>query len=188
VEAILQAYMDETIEEHVVEEIKEQVIEDPNKSNNKNEPAQIISETNSKSEKTNEEAYKSKQLESDPITTILEQNKLETEIAFPKLSNDDDNILSSNSTSKLSFSDVDYAIDSNKNVQVVDAPKNLERLQEISEFRNTQRKMEEDDDDEIKLQIYDQDIELDNLDIHNIDFPEMKLEPDLLLNDIEVLA
>lgn len=188
VEAILQAYMDETIEEHVVEEIKEEVIEDPNKSNNKKEDlSQIISETK-QTEKTNEEAYNSKQLESDPITTILEQNKLESEIAFPKLSNEDDNILSSNSTSKLSFSDVDYAIDSNKNVQVVDAPKNLERLEEISEFRNTQRKMEEEDDDEIKLQIYDQDIALDNLDIHNIDFPEMKLEPDLLLNDIEVLA
>jgi hypothetical protein len=187
VEAILQAYMDETIEEHVVEEIKEQVIEDPNKSD-KDTVAQIISETKKSDSKELNEDDKPKQLESDPITKILEQNKLESEIAFPKLSDEND-VLSESTSSKLSFSDVDYAIDTNKNIEVVDAPKDLERLEEISEFRNAQRKLEEDnDDDNVKLQIFDQDISLDNLDIHNIDLPEIKLEPDLLLNDIEVLA
>jgi hypothetical protein len=188
VEAILQAYMDETVEEHVVEEIKEQIIEDPNKSD-KDTGVEIISETKkSESKELNDDDNKPKQLESDPITKILEQNKLESDIVFPTLSEDNEN-LSEPTSSKLSFSDVDYAIDMNKNIEVVDAPKDFDRLEEISEIRNAQRKMENDeDDDNVKLKIFDQNVALDNLDIHNIDLPELRLEPDLLLNDIEVLA
>ena len=49
--------------------------------------------------------------------------------------------------------------------------------------------MDEDDDDDsnIRLQITDQDVSLDGLDVHNIEFPELKLQPDMLLDDIEVL-
>jgi Family of unknown function (DUF5764) len=181
VEAILQAYMDETIEEHVVEEIKEQVIEDPEKTALTERPGQIISET-----KDSEIDDGPKQLESDPISAILEQNKLETQLAFPELSEDNDS-----GSSKLSFSDVDYAADSENNVQVVDAPKNFERLDEISAARSAQRKMENDDesdDENVRLQIYDQNVTLDSLDVHNIEFPELRLEPNYLLDDVEVLA
>jgi hypothetical protein len=187
VEAILQAYMDETIEEHVVEEIKEQEIEDPNKDAKNDNPTQIISETKeSELNNGNKEPEAPRHLESDPISAILEQNKLEADIAFPSLSNEGESFTSS----KLSFSDVDYAADSENNVQVVDAPKNFERLEEISAMRNAQRKMEEEEDnnDNVRLQIFDQDVALDTLDVHNIEFPELRLEPDLLLDDIEVLA
>jgi hypothetical protein len=186
VEAILQAYMDETIEEHVVEEIKEQEIEDPNKDAKNDSPTQVISETK---ESEIKEPEAPRQLESDPVTAILEQNKLEAELAFPSLSNESET--PSYGSSKLSFSDVDYAADSENNVQVVDAPKNFERLEEISAMRNAQRKMEEEEDDDdanVRLQIFDQDVALDSLDVHNIEFPEMRLEPDLLLDDVEVLA
>jgi len=188
VEAILQAYMDETIEEHVVEEIKEQEIEDPNKDAKNDSPTQVISETKESEVTNGEKPEEPRQLESDPVSAILEQNKLEAEIAFPSLSNEGES--SSFGSSKLSFSDVDYAADSENNVQVVDAPKNLERLEEISAMRNAQRKMEEeeDNDDNVRLQIFDQDVALDSLDVHNIEFPEMRLEPDLLLDDVEVLA
>jgi hypothetical protein len=188
VEAILQAYMDETIEEHVVEEIKEQEIEDPNKNAKNDSPTQVISETK-ESEINSKESDAPRQLESDPVTAILEQNKLEAELAFPSLSNEGESS-SFGSSSKLSFSDVDYAADSENNVQVVDAPKNFERLDEISAMRNAQRKMEEDEDDNenVRLQIFDQDVTLDSLDVHNIEFPELRLEPDLLLDDVEVLA
>ena len=182
VEAILQAYMDETIEEHVVEEIKEQEIEDPNKDVKNDSPAQIISETK---ESELKEPDAPRQLESDPVSAILEQNKLEADLVFPSLSNESE----SYGGSKLSFSDIDYAADSENNVQVVDAPKNFERLEEISTMRNAQRKMEEEDDnDNVRLQIFDQDVALDSLDVHNIEFPELRLEPELLLDDIEVLA
>jgi hypothetical protein len=184
VEAILQAYMDETIEEHVVEEIKEQEIEDPNKQVNDNKPAQIISETRETEVK---EPETSRQLESDTISSILEQNKLEAQLAFPSLSNEDES-MTTTSSSKLSFSDVDYSADAENNIHVVDAPKNVERLEEISAMRNSQRRMDDDDNDNVRLQIFDQDVALDNLDVHNIEFPELRLEPDLLLDDIEVLA
>jgi hypothetical protein len=180
--------MDETIEEHVVEEIKEQEIEDPNKNAKNDSPTQVISETK-ESEVNSKESDAPRQLESDPVTAILEQNKLEAELAFPSLSNEGESS-SFGSSSKLSFSDVDYAADSENNVQVVDAPKNFERLDEISAMRNAQRKMEEDEDENenVRLQIFDQDVTLDSLDVHNIEFPELRLEPDLLLDDVEVLA
>jgi hypothetical protein len=50
-----------------------------------------------------------------------------------------------------------------------------------------QRKMEEEEDDE-KLTISNIDVALDNLDVQVINPPEVKLEPDLLLDDIEILA
>lgn len=182
VEAILQAYMDETVEEHVTEEINEQEIEDPNKSAEKaNEKPQIISETK-ESEKSEEQGPR--QLESDPVTAILEQNKLEAQLAFPELTSD--------TSTKLSFNDVDFARDSENNEHVIEAPKSYDRLEEISAMRNAQRKQaEEEDDDEdenVRLRILDENVSLDNLDVHNIDFPELKLEPDLLLDDVEVLA
>ncbi len=188
VEAILQAYMDETVEEHVTEEIKEQEIEDPNKSAEKaTEKPQIISETK---ENNNSEANKEnsgpRQLESDPITAILEQNKLEAQLAFPELTSD-----TPSGSNKLSFNDVDFARDYNNNEHVIEAPKTYDRLEEISAMRNAQRKQAEEDDDEdknVRLQIFDQDVALDNLDVHNIEFPELRLEPDLLLDDVEVLA
>jgi len=185
VEAILQAYMDETVEEHVTEEIKEQEIEDPNKSAEKaNDKPQIISETKEgdKSDASKEEQGP-RQLESDPVTAILEQNKLEAQLAFPELTSD--------TSTKLSFNDVDFARDSENNEHVIEAPKNYDRLEEISAMRNAQRKLAEEEDDEdenVKLQIFDQDVALDSLDVHNIEFPELRLEPDLLLDDIEVLA
>ena len=94
---------------------------------------------------------------------------------------------SSESSPSLKFNDMDSMLDDNNKEQIVSAPKTIERLEEISTLRNIQRKMEEEDDND-KLQISDQDIELGNLDIHVIGQPDIHLEPDLLLDDIEVLS
>ena len=88
------------------------------------------------------------------------------------------------------------ARDANNNEVPIEAPKNIERLEDISNMRNAQRKLEEsennDDDDEehnVKLKIHDQHVNLDSMDIHNIEFPELNLaSSDLLLGDIEILA
>jgi len=90
-------------------------------------------------------------------------------------------------TQTLKFNDTDAMIDDNNKEQFVSAPKTIERLEEISNLRNIQRKMDEEDDDD-KLQISDQDIELGNLDVHIIGQPGVQLEPDLLLDDIEILS
>ena len=141
VEAILRAYMDETVEEDVVEEIKEQIIEEPIKETITEEPLQNIAGS----------------------------------------------VASNNS--QLSFNDIDYVKGGDGIVSNIVAPKNIERLEEISEMRAKQRKEEEDehDNDNIKLQISDQSFNLDALDIHNIEEPKIDLLPDLLIDDIEVL-
>ena len=86
----------------------------------------------------------------------------------------------------LKFNDMDSVM-TNNGEELINAPKTIERLEEISTLRNMQRKMEEEEEDE-KLKISDEEVSLDNLDIHIINPPEVRLEPDLLLDEIEILA
>lgn len=132
VEAILKAYMDESVEEDVIEEVKEQIIQEP-----------IIEPENVKKDE-------------------IKQG--------------------------ISFNNIDY-VKTEKGISQVNAPKTIDRLEEISSFRNEQRKKEnEDNDDEnTRLNITDQTFNLDALDIHNIEEPRLDLLPDLLIDDIEVL-
>jgi hypothetical protein len=89
----------------------------------------------------------------------------------------------------LCLNALDTVIDKLGKEELITAPKTIERLEEISNLRNIQRKMEEDDDDENdKLKISDENIDLGSLDIHVLGNQSVKLEPNLLLNDIEVLA
>jgi hypothetical protein len=86
----------------------------------------------------------------------------------------------------LKFNDMDSVM-TNNGEELINAPKTIERLEEISTLRNMQRKMEEEEEDE-KLKISDEEVSLGNLDVHIINPPEVKLEPDLLLDEIEILA
>jgi len=144
VEAILKAYMDETVEEDVVEEIKEQIIEEPIKA---------------------------------PVT---EQSQAGGQEQSGGQSQEQLN-------SRLSFNDIDFVKTDDGNVSSISAPKDLARLEQISEIRNLQRKMEEDEEEDVKLNISDQSFSLDALDVHNIEEPKIELLPDLLIDDIEVL-
>jgi hypothetical protein len=143
VEAILKAYMDESVEEDVIEEIKEEVTHEP-------------------------------------IVQPLENN-----INAP--SNNIAGDINSQKTN-VSFNDIDY-IKTETGIAQINAPKNIDRLEEISSFRNEQRKRESDDDDDenIKLKITDEIFNLDNLDVHNIEEPKLDLLPDLLIDEIEIL-
>lgn len=167
IETILQAYMDETVEEDVVEEIREQIIENPNKK---------------------EDDLREQILAQQKSSQIISETQPQTQVITGGGGGND-------SSSKLSFNDVDMARDAYDNEVPIEAPKNLERLEDISNMRNAQRKLEEsensDDDEEqnVKLQIHDQSVNLDSMDIHNIEFPELNLaSSDLLLGDIEILA
>jgi len=147
VEAILKAYMDETVEEDVVEEVKEQYIDEPI-------PVQ----------------------QSDNVAV---QNAGSSSA-----------ISKTNSQSRLSFNDTDFVRDENDTEHHVEAPKTIERLEEISTIRNLQRKQEEEEDDDNgggKLNISTEPAELGELDVHVIGEPEINLLPDLLLDEIEVL-
>ena len=90
----------------------------------------------------------------------------------------------------LKFNDVDLVMDKHGKEEKVEAPKTIERLEEISTLRNMQRKLEEQDqDDDEKLNLSTEDISLNDLDIHVLNPPNMKLDNDsLILGDIEVLT
>lgn len=138
VEAILKAYMDESVEEDVIEEVKEEVIHEP--------------------------------------------------IREPELKN---SVVNGSETTNMqrgiSFNDIDY-IKTETGISQINAPKSIDRLEEISTIRNEQRRREmEEDNDNIKLQISDQSFNLDNLDVHDIEEPKIDLLPDLLIDEIEVL-
>ena len=87
----------------------------------------------------------------------------------------------------LKFNDVDSVMLKNGKEELINAPKTIERLEEISTLRNIQRKIEEEENDD-KLKISNEDIPLDILDIQIMNQPEVKLNTDIVLDDIEVLA
>jgi len=86
---------------------------------------------------------------------------------------------------RLSFNDTDYVTNGDGQVSTIIAPKNIERLEEISEMRTQQRKIESDEEDKIKIS--EQSFDLDLFDVHNIDEPKIELLPDLIIDDIEIL-
>jgi hypothetical protein len=97
-------------------------------------------------------------------------------------------------SSKLSFNNVDMAIDMNNKEEQISAPKDIARLEELSNIRNEQRKLETDDDDDDadssggKIQIFNENISLGQLDVHDIEPQRLEIIPDLLIDDIEVLG
>jgi len=95
----------------------------------------------------------------------------------------------SKKNNKLSFNDIDYISGGDGKVSSIVAPKNIERLEKISEMRANERKADsmDDDEDNIRISISDQPVNLDFLDVHNIEEPKLDLLPDLLIDDIEIL-
>ena len=94
----------------------------------------------------------------------------------------------------LKFNDIDRAILPNNQEQTIHAPKDINRLEEISVRRNAERKLEDDADEDddgdenVKITIFDQNAELTDLDIHNVDPPNINLNTnDFLLDEIEIL-
>ena len=100
-------------------------------------------------------------------------------------------ILKSNSS--LKFSDLDSIRTTDNKEEIISAPKDIARLEQISAIRNAERKIENDDDDDasenVKIKIFDQNAELTDLDVHTIDPPHMELNTDdFLLDEIEILT
>lgn len=88
---------------------------------------------------------------------------------------------------RLTFNDMDSVLDMGSNsVTKVDAPKTLERLEEISVNRAIQRKLEEEEDED-RIQIHGEQIDLSGFDI--LDEPSMRAESNnnVLMNEFEEL-
>lgn len=100
-----------------------------------------------------------------------------------------DNLDNEEVVTRLTFNDTDDVSDGSK----INAPKTIERLEEISEERNTQRKLDEADDDSDdddkdlgKIRIHmDDDVKLN--DVFDLDKPNKPDEGMVVLDDVEDL-
>lgn len=152
-------------------------------------------------------AYMDETVEEDIIEEIKEQVVEKTEAlnargetAFISENESDSNkdklkggaeVTSPRSAEGIKFNDVDQTVTETGKKELINAPKTLERLEEISNLRNIQRKIEEEaeaDADDEKLNISDELVDLNSLDVHVIGEKMLELDTNFLLDDIEVLA
>jgi hypothetical protein len=178
VELILKSYLDETEELDVTVEEKKELI--PLKSETVS--SSVVAELEeTKKEDIKEDKKEDNTENKDSITlSIEEKEKDEPEIVLEPLEKP--------KTTELSFSDKDITVDQEGKQEVIEAPKTLERLEEISKINNEKRKAEEEEeeknDEDAPLNFGD-DITLD-LGIENLSI-DLKPSNDILLKDIEVL-
>jgi len=141
-EDIIKAYMDESVEleeEVVIENIDEPTLESgEEKSESDDKPSE---------DKPSED-----------------KPKEETPSVVPSIKNIDDSPV----ITRLTFNDYDSVLDSNNKEEKINAPKTIERLEEISTERAIQRKLEEDDELDDKIKIHTDNISLDTLDVFDM--------------------
>jgi len=104
---------------------------------------------------------------------------------FPEIVPSIKNIDEEEVVTRLTFDNTDRVMDENNIVKTIEAPKNIERLEEISTSRAIQRKLEEDDDDD-RIKISTDLIDLSGFDV--LDEPSLNPKDDILLNDVEELV
>ncbi|NBO24632.1 MAG: hypothetical protein EBU93_05310 [Chlamydiae bacterium] len=149
-EAIIRAYMDESVEQE-----EEVFIE------NMKEP--VIDQTSEKKDENKEEKKEEKKEEDDTVLPVV-----------PSVKNIDDEKV----VTRLTFNDFDSVLNNDDQVESVEAPKTIERLEEISTSRALQRKLEEEaEEDEDRIKIH-----ADNLDLASLGITDL----DSQLNDVPI--
>jgi hypothetical protein len=156
-EAIIRAYMDESVEQE-----EEVIIEDVNEEEEKEE---------------NEITVPTPQSES-----INDIDEVVPEVV-PAIKNVDEEAV----VTKLSFNDMDAVLDESDNVKTIEAPKSIERLEEISTERAFQRQLEEESDDE-RIQISTEQVDLRDFDELGSTHSVQKVDDSIILDDIEELV
>ena len=133
-EAIIRAYMDESVEQD--EEVFVETMKEPE-----------VEKEEAKSDKPEESSPKEDEPESVPIT--------------PSIQNIDDEPV----MTKLTFNDMDTALDVDNKEEVIDAPKTIERLEDISMSRAIERKLAEDDEEDERITISSDNFDLSGFDV-----------------------
>ena len=194
VELILKAYLDETEELDVTVEEKKELI--PLKSKT---VSTSVAEELEKEVKNNKEDIEDKSPEIDKIAEENinvesgeesgEKENIKIEISAPvePVDNEISRDKSQDKSQDIKFSDIDIAVDSRGQKEEIEAPKTLERLDQISKEANQKRKEEEEkeDIDDGESLTFGDDIKLD-LGIEDLS-KDLKSGNDILLKDIEVL-
>jgi hypothetical protein len=88
---------------------------------------------------------------------------------------------------RLTFNEMDSVLDGEDRVKSVSAPKNIERLEEISTARAIQRRLDEEEEDDEKIKISSDTIDLSGFDILDNDKVDI-LTTDFMLDGVEELA
>jgi hypothetical protein len=143
-EAIIRAYMDESIEQD-----EEVIIENLDEPTSQNPPATTEQPA---SEDTN-----------GPITADTIPEEYEKPAVVPPIQNLDNEPV----ITRLSFNDYDSVLDTDtNNVETVNAPKTIERLEEISTSRALQRKLDEEEEEENeRIHIHTEPIDLSGFEV-----------------------
>lgn len=114
---------------------------------------------------------------SDPITPSHQTQS--SNISMP---------LQGGASTGLSFNNVDMVRDINNVDSVVEAPKDFDALQKLSEMRALSESDGGGSDDSDRIKISLEPVELTGIDVHVINPPTVELNAPNLLNDIEILA
>lgn len=158
-ESIIRAYMDESVE-HEEQVFIENIEGEEDVA--KKSVDEIVSNTNTEEQKDNDETLPD---------------------VVPSIQNIDDNEL----VTKLNFNDMDSILETNNTISEVDAPKTIERLEDISTSRALQRRLdEEEDSDDERLQISTDPVNLSGFDVLDDQVTNVTSD-DILLNDVEEL-
>ena len=205
VEEILKAYMDESTD--LIANVNKEVIVEEQKDPTDNTMSKklVVKESEISEESKNNDdnvVIKSVSPVSESIAPVIETNVVPVVSSIPEKdaiaiepqvpASDvvvvtDESIQNTDNNLKLSFSEVDKSISVDKIEEDVNAPKDLETLEKISEINNKKRKEEEEDDyEDEKLVISNETIKLDTLDINEI--PVKLNDKNPLLSDIEILT
>lgn len=100
-----------------------------------------------------------------------EKKEEETPPVVPSVQNIDEEKV----VTRLTFNDIDSALNDNNEVESINAPKTIERLEEISTSRAIQRKLEEEaEEEEDKIKIHTDTIDLMGLDVLDLDGPKVE--------------
>jgi len=168
-EEIIRAYMDESIEHE--EEVIVETIDNPEEEKEvdvreNNEANQITTDMVDNAESVREP------VEEEPVMTQTIQDM-----------NPDEKVVTT-----LSFNDIDSVLDEVNQINEIDAPKSIEKLEELSTSRAMENSMYgSDDEDDDKLTIDTKDLHLTDFDV--LDEQETsRLDPTkVVLNDVEEL-
>ncbi len=164
-ESIIRAYLDESQEEE-----EEEIIEPIPEKEEEKDTTTTNDPTKDSSNETTDETKEPTELPPEELPQVLSVENL-----------NDDKVIT-----KLSFNDIDSTSDGT----TIDAPKTIERLEQISEERNLQRKLEEEDDEDDegqeRIRIHmDNDVEL--TDVFDLDKKDMDVKDDNISLDVEEL-
>ena len=151
-EAIIRAYMEESVEQEeevIIENIEEPVLD-----------SRINGSNQTGGEGTGEP------ISLDEKELLTREQKKETEpIAVATVQNMDAEPV----ITRLTFNDFDAVLDGEDKEQSIEAPKTIERLEEISTSRAIQRRLEEEDEDNDKIKIHTDAIDLGALDFLDLE-------------------